>query len=194
MSTSALVDIHLLDSLALTSTSTYLRGWYSGVALTRGSNRFGDPNEECRWTVGGGGERILPGEGPKVTLRRRSFPNPEFRGCRWRKMRATGKHNGGRVRNIDVHDYPLLGVARRRSAHRGHDWAIEGRMAGLAAISAQVVEAMTFPFGLCETIPSTRVDFHRNRPICHMCRKVQLGSGVRVRRGPGGCGPRGVGR
>src|SRR5579859_4520462 len=91
MSTSALVDIHLLDSPALTSTSTYLRRRYSGVALTRGSNRFGDTNEECRWTVGGRGERIPPGEGPKVTLRCRSFPNPEFRGCLWRKMRATGK-------------------------------------------------------------------------------------------------------
>src|SRR5579859_1184022 len=194
MSNSALVDIRLLDSPALTSTSTYLSGQYSGVTLRGVRIDLGTQTKSVDGQLGAEenefhperAQRSLSGVG---VFRIQSFMAAGGEG-RWRRRR----HNGGRVRNIDVHDHTLLGVARRRSIHWWCDRAIEGRMTGLAAISAQIVEATTFPFSLCQTISSTRVDFHRNRPICRMCRKVQLGSGVRVRRGLGGCRLRSVGR
>src|SRR5579859_878133 len=72
--------------------------------------------------------------------------------------------------------------------------AVESRMARLAAVSTQVVEATTVLFGLCQTISSTRVNLHRNRTVRRMRGEVHPGSRVSIRRGFGGRGMGSVGR
>src|SRR5271154_1327024 len=77
-STIALVGTHSSESesAALTSTSTYARGEYSG---TREANRLGEINVELGITGGDGEFEDSPEEGPKVTLGCRLFPVARFR-------------------------------------------------------------------------------------------------------------------
>ena len=71
--TIALVDTHPSNSksAALTFTSTYAKGEYSGASE---ANRLGELNVELRVVDGDGESKDSPEEGPKVTLGCCLFP------------------------------------------------------------------------------------------------------------------------
>src|SRR5579859_8258640 len=105
------------------------------MTLARGSNRFGTQTKSAGGLLGAEEKEFHPERAPRSlsgvgVFRIWSFVAASGEG-RWR----WGRHNGGRVGNIDVYDHTLLGVAGRRLLHQRCDWAVEGRMTGLAAIS-----------------------------------------------------------